>query len=86
MRLSFTLKPDLYRILKSLARERDSTLNAAQRKEDRIAAHEQRNAEAAYEAAVRRMDAKMKPTAKVIVLKVAHLAPEELSIPMLKAA
>ena len=29
MRLSFTLKPDLYQILKSLARERDTTLNAA---------------------------------------------------------
>jgi hypothetical protein len=29
VRLSFTLKPDLYRILKSLARERDSTLNDA---------------------------------------------------------
>ena len=29
MRLSFTLEPELYRILKSLARERDSTLNAA---------------------------------------------------------
>jgi len=29
MRLSFTLEPDLYQILKSLARERDATLNAA---------------------------------------------------------
>jgi len=29
VRLSFTLKPELYRVLKSLARERETTLNRA---------------------------------------------------------